>query len=151
MKTKLFFLIFFSSSLFCYGQPPPTIKKVEIYALPFMTEYIINIDKNDIKKKKPLYVRVVDMEEISRSNISRLTSNLVKVEDSYFPYDYRAMFILHYSNSKRHTYYIASGSWGIVSKNKLYKVNYPLIAAIYSFLPDEYFTSWYEKYPEVFK
>lgn len=151
MRTKLFFLTLILSTLFCYGQQPPIIKKVEIYALRFMSNYLIAIEKNDIKKMNPLYVKVIDVDEIAKANLSYLVANLKKSNNNQFPDDYRAMIILHYSNSKSYTYYVASGSGGIVSDNNLYEVNYPLIAGIYSFLPDDYFTSFYKSYPEAFK
>ena len=151
MKTNLFILTFILITLFCYGQQPPTIKKVEIYALRFMTNYLIAVDKNDIQKMKPLYVKIINEDEIVKANISGLIGNIKRLTNNQFPNDYRAMFILHYSNSKKYIYYIASGSGGIVCGDNLYEVNYPLVAAIYSFLPDDYFTSWYKNYPEVFK
>ena len=151
MKANLFFLIFIFNTFFCFGQQSPTIKKVEIYALKFMTNYLIAIDKKDLKKMKPLYVRVVNTEEIEDANIFGLVTNLKKSDSIQLPDDYRAMFILHYSNSKKYTYYIEAGPGEIVCDNKLYDVNYPLIAAIYSFLPDDYFTCFYKKNPEVFK
>ena len=151
MKARLLFLILILGTFFCYGQQSPTIKKVEIYALRFMSTYLIAIDRNDILKMNPLYVRVVDIDEIEKTNISGLVKNLKKSDSNQFPDDYRAIIILHYSNSKRHTYYVASGSGGIINNNNLYEVNYSLITAVYSFLPDDYFTSFYKSYPEAFK
>lgn len=151
MSAKWFFLTLIFSPIFCYGQQSSTvIKKVEVYALRFMSTSLIAIGKNDIKEMSPLYVRVVDTDEIANANISELVANLEKRDNDQLPDDYRALFILHDANSKKYTYYIASGSGGIVSKNNLYKVSYPLIAAIYSFFPDDYFTSFYTNHSEVF-
>jgi hypothetical protein len=99
----------------------------------------------------PLYVRITDKEDIFMSKLSYYLVGLKENKDYVIPDDYRAIFIVYYSNFKKETYYIASGGWGILKKKKLYKVNYPLIASIYSFLPDDYFTDAYKKYPEIYK
>lgn len=127
----------------CYGQEGNVIQKLEIYAVDFFSLYITNINKTDLKKEYGIYVKVIDKDEIRNSNIKYLLTGLEKDESSQLPDDYRAILIVHYKSEKK-TYYIASNSWGIVYDNHVFKVNYSLLAAIYSFLPNRYFKETYD-------
>ena len=149
MKKILFvsFLIVFHLNVFAQKKQ---ITYIEIYGVRFEANYNVGLDWREIKKSG-LYVRVQDSEEIHDIGLISKLSMLEINKKEHMPFDFRAVLIVHYNNKKKETYYFASGTGGIIKNNILYKANYPLIAAIYSFFPDDYFIAGYKDSPELYK
>jgi hypothetical protein len=125
--------------------------KVKIYALNFMSLYYRDCSIKDVKREG-FYVQTANTNYIKEANFDNLLKHLEKdnnINLNMFE-DYRAILTVYKRGGKKETYFIL-GTGHIVYKNKCYKANYPLIAAIYSFLPDIFFTSFYEKYPDGFQ
>lgn len=137
----LILLLFVSNAT---GQRSNKINRIEIYALKYDQFYIADISKKDIKKNYEQYVRVLDNATIQEANLDKYIRDMEPTkDDEYFPHDYRAILIIHRSNGKKKTYYIASSNAGIVDeKGVVYKSNISFISSIYSFLPNYFLNSY---------
>lgn len=139
MKKVTLLIIFLNLILYGYSQESCKIKEIEIYALNYQSMYFANVDKRDLKKEHPIYVKITDKFAIERAMIPVYLTELEINSERNSSDDYRAKVIIHYNFFKKEVFYLTAWSGEFVKGKTTYKANYKLVAALYSFLPEHYY------------